>query len=174
MINIVGYKPGKFFMKYVSLAVLLLWAATASAQDGKAPAKKDLFNVNKKTVAIYGWDVGSYFDAEPARGKASFSSEYDGVTYFFSSEANQKRFTADPAKYEPVYGGWCAYAMGDTGKKVDINPKTYKILDGKLYLFYNKFFNNTLDDWNEDEANLKAKADKNWMNLEKGLPPAGK
>jgi hypothetical protein len=52
--------------------------------------------------------------------------------------------------------------MGATGEKVDFDPGTFKILNGKLYLFYNKFFNNTLPKWNKDEASLKAKADVNW------------
>ena len=55
--------------------------------------------------------------------------------------------------------------MGDYGKKVEIDPETFKIVDGKLYLFYNAYFNNTLKSWNKDEKNLKAKADKNWSTL---------
>ena len=67
--------------------------------------------------------------------------------------------------YLPQDGGYCAFAMGDNGKKVDINPKTFKVKEGKLFLFYNAYFNNTLTPWNEDEENLKIKADKNWRNL---------
>lgn len=52
--------------------------------------------------------------------------------------------------------------MGDYGEKVEIDPKTFKILDGKLYLFYNAYFNNTLKSWNKNEKNLKSKADLNW------------
>ena len=52
--------------------------------------------------------------------------------------------------------------MGENGEKVSINPETFKIVNGKLYLFYNKFFNNTLKDWNENESELKQKAEKNW------------
>jgi hypothetical protein len=55
--------------------------------------------------------------------------------------------------------------MGDKGEKVEVDPGTFKIVDGKLYLFYNKFFNNTLKDWNKDEARLKANADKSWAKL---------
>jgi hypothetical protein len=53
--------------------------------------------------------------------------------------------------------------MGSSGEKVDIDPETFKIVDGKLYLFYNRFFNNTLKTWNKDEAHLRSSADKNWM-----------
>lgn len=76
---------------------------------------------------------------------------------------NKEEFIKNPAKYEPAYGGWCAYAMGSDGEKVSVDPKTFKIVNGRLNLFYNKFFNNTLDDWNKDEANLKKKADVNWQ-----------
>ena len=64
-----------------------------------------------------------------------------------------------------MFGGWCAYAMGDNGEKVDIDPETFKIIDGKLYLFYNAYFNNTLNSWNKDEKNLKNKANNNWSKL---------
>ena len=68
----------------------------------------------------------------------------------------------NPLNYEPQYGGWCAYAMGKDGSKVEVDPETFKIIDGKLYLYYNKFFNNTLKSWNKDETNLKSRADLNW------------
>ena len=53
--------------------------------------------------------------------------------------------------------------MGATGEKVDIDPETFKILDGKLYLFYNQLFNNTKNTWNKDEKKIKARADLNWQ-----------
>jgi hypothetical protein len=55
--------------------------------------------------------------------------------------------------------------MGKNGEKVEVNPETYKIVGGKLYLFYNRLFNNTLPDWNEDETNLKKKADSSWKRI---------
>lgn len=75
---------------------------------------------------------------------------------------NKDLFAAAPVKYEPQYGGWCAYAMGAKGEKVSVDPETFKITDGKLFLFYNRFFTNTLKDWNKDENNLKINADKSW------------
>jgi len=84
-------------------------------------------------------------------------------SYRFASAANRDLFKASPARYQPQYGGWCAYAMGAKGEKVEVDPETFKIVDGKLYLFYNKFFNNTLKSWNKDEAGLKTKADVNWV-----------
>ena len=79
-----------------------------------------------------------------------------------NTEMNSGR---NPQKYEPAYGGWCAYAMGAKGQKVSVDPETFKIVDGRLNLFYNKFFNNTLEDWNKDEGNLKKKAEANWQKI---------
>lgn len=123
-----------------------------------------LHNLNKAGVAIDGYDPVAYFrQVKPIEGKRGFSVTVDGATYLFSTSQNAVLFKAEPSKYQPQYGGWCAYAMGATGEKVEVDPETFKILDGKLYLFYNKFFNNTLKSWNKDEANLKQKADANWQ-----------
>ena len=116
-----------------------------------------------KGVAIQGYDPVAYFTQNKAiEGTDEFKSEFQGVTYYFANQKDKNLFDADPDKYMPQYGGWCAYAMGNDGTKVKIDPETFKILDGKLYLFYNFFFNNTLTKWNENEKNLKMKADKNW------------
>ena len=121
-------------------------------------------NLNKAGVAIDGYDPVAYFNQSKAiEGKKEWSVTIDGANYRFSNPQNATLFKADPSKYQPQYGGWCAYAMGATGEKVEVDPETFKILDGKLYLFYNKFFNNTLKSWNKDEANLKQKADANWQ-----------
>ncbi|WP_338812638.1 YHS domain-containing (seleno)protein [Bernardetia sp. Wsw4-3y2] len=123
------------------------------------------FNLDKG-VAIEGYDVVSYFvEDKPQKGKASISAKYLGVIYRFSTKEHRDLFVKNPQKYMPQYGGWCAYAMGAKDEKVDMNPENYKIIDGKLYLFYKNFFTDTLDDWNEDEENLKQKADKNWSEV---------
>ncbi len=83
-----------------------------------------------------------------------------------SDQLRQKNFNiknkSSPEMYEPAFGGWCAYAMGSSGEKVKIDPETFKIVDRKLYLFYNFWRNNTLTDWNKQEAYLKAKAEEHW------------
>ncbi len=142
-----------------TFALFALIALSASAQSDEA--RKKNFNI-KKNVAIEGYDPVSYFSNKPTEGKSNFSYTHNGVTYYFSSNANLVQFKQNPAKYEPAYGGWCAYAMGETGEKVKIDPETYKILDGKLYLFYNFWGTNTLTDWNKNEKPLKSKADQNW------------
>jgi YHS domain-containing protein len=120
------------------------------------------FNL-EKGIAIQGYDPVAYFTMKKARkGNPKIELTSSGVKYLFSTEENKKEFEKNPSKYEPQYGGWCAYAIGDNGKKVEINPETFKILDGKLYLFYNAYFNNTLKEWNKNEQRLKENADKNW------------
>jgi YHS domain-containing protein len=99
------------------------------------------------------------------KGKKEFSVSADGVVYYLSTAANKELFLKDYKKYEPQYGGWCAYAMGATNEKVEIDPETFKIVNGKLYLFYHSWTNNTLTKWNKDEARLKSNADTNWTKI---------
>lgn len=138
--------------------ILHIAVFTSCGQDSKH------FNVKKKVV-IGGYDLVSYFQAKPKKGESTYTSNYKGITYLFSSSANKNTFEKSPEEYLPAYGGWCAYAMGASGDKVKINPETYKIVSGKLYLFYNFYFTNTLDSWNENERNLKKKADINWEEI---------
>ncbi len=145
----------------LSLSFLFLSLISFAQTDD---ARKKNFNI-KKNVAIEGYDPVSYFDNKPAEGKSQFSFTHHGVTYWFSTQANLNKFKASPEKYEPAYGGWCAYAMGETGEKVKIDPETFKILDGKLYLFYNFWGTNTLKDWNKNEKTLKTKGDQYWKKL---------
>lgn len=121
-----------------------------------------------KNLAVKGYDVVAYFSNQTVKGSTTYQLKYKELIYRFSTEENKKLFDANPAKYVPQYGGWCAYAMGKDGSKVDINPETYEIRGGKLYLFYNKFGTNTLDLWHkENPETLKVKADKNWKEIYK-------
>ena len=119
----------------------------------------------KGDLALAGYDPVTYFKGKPAEGKETIGFRYKGILYHFAANANLNEFKLSPEKYEPAYGGWCAYAMGATGEKVKIDPETYKIIDGRLYLFYNFWGRNTLEDWNRNLENLKIKADKNWSNV---------
>jgi YHS domain-containing protein len=147
------------------LGFLAFFSITASAQNA---LRTQHFNLNKSAVAIQGYDPVAYFTQNKAvKGDKAFAVNYGSVLYYFSSAATKASFLANPQQYEPQYGGWCAYAMGATGEKVEIDPETFKILNGKLYLFYHSWVNNTLNKWNKDEASLKAKADVNWKQLYK-------
>jgi YHS domain-containing protein len=148
--------------KLVIILFVGLLSATTFAQT--ATKRTTEFNLENK-IAIQGYDPVSYFKEKPSKGKKEISTTVEGVTYNFSSVANRDAFLKKPSSYEPQFGGWCAYAMGSSGEKVEIDPETFKILDGKLYLFYNAYFNNTLKSWNKDEVNLKKKADTNWKKI---------
>jgi YHS domain-containing protein len=126
-----------------------------------AELRRTQFNVHR-LVALEGYDPVSYFNGKPTEGVEKLRSDYKGITYLFKNEANLARFKANPASFEPAYGGWCAYAMGKNGEKVKIDPETFKIKDGTLYLFYNFWGNNTLKDWNLDEKKLKTQGDLYW------------
>lgn len=120
----------------------------------------------KKGFIAKGYDVVSYFDNKAEKGSKDFIIEVNGVKYKFSSKENLDLFNANPNKYIPQYGGYCAYAIGAKAEKVDINPETFEIRDGKLYLFYNSWGTNTLQLWQEEGAEtLKEKADKNWKKI---------
>ncbi|WP_460220708.1 YHS domain-containing (seleno)protein [Psychroserpens sp. MEBiC05023] len=117
----------------------------------------------KKGYVAKGYDVVAYFNNQAIEGNKEFSTTYDGVVFKFVSEGNLNTFTSNPEQYIPQYGGYCAYAIAVNSKKVDINPKTFEIRDGKLYLFYNSWGNNTLKTWKKNNVKgLQKKADKNW------------
>tara|TARA_R110001632_G_scaffold140060_1_gene255977 strand:+ start:82946 stop:83389 length:444 start_codon:yes stop_codon:yes gene_type:complete len=120
----------------------------------------------KKGAVAKGYDVVAYFNNEPKQGTKEIAVEYDGVQFYFSSQENLNTFKANPTNYIPQYGGFCAYAMGAKGSKVSVNPETFEIREGKLYLFYNKGNTNTLTLWTKEGAKeLKEKADKNWKKI---------
>ncbi len=141
---------------------MLLSPYFALAQTGEV--RKNNFNV-KRAIAIEGYDPVSYFDNKPAQGESKWTYNFNGVVYQFNNAANLAKFKSNPEKYEPSYGGWCAYAMGESGEKVKVDPETFKIVDGHLCLFYNFWGNNTLVEWNKNEKTLKAKAEQNWKNI---------
>ncbi len=146
-------------MKQLFFFIFFSSAFLATAQEQK---RIQTFNL-EHGLAVQGYDVVSYFsEAKAVKGIPTYTVLHQGIKYRFSSVANKDEFKKNPSKYEPQYGGWCAFAMGDYGKKVEIDPETFKIVNGKLYLFYNKGFNNTLKSWNKSEAVLKTNADINW------------
>jgi YHS domain-containing protein len=124
--------------------------------------------VTPENVSIQGYDVVTYFTQNEAlRGSKKFASQYEGVHYWFRSAENKKMFEENPGKYIPQYGGWCAFAMGAKNAKVASDPQTFKIYNGKLYLFFNDYMQgepfNTIIPWNADEQKAKQIADANWQ-----------
>ncbi len=109
--------------------------ATFSAQ---AQTVRNLSEYNlQNSLGLKGYDPVSYFPeggSLPAAGLAEFKLDYLGVTYMFASQQNMTTFVQNPAKYEPTYGGWCAYAMSK-GTKIDIQPTIYTISGNRLHFF---------------------------------------
>jgi YHS domain-containing protein len=150
-------------MKIPLYSVLFVIVVTASSSGQSVRSSQ--YNL-EEGVALQGYDPVGYFVAKKAvKGKKELAYMLDGVTYYFSNTSNRDAFVKDPARYEPQYGGWCAYAMGQTGEKVEIDPETFKVTNGKLFLFYNNLFNNTLPKWNDNETMLRTKADTNWRTI---------
>jgi YHS domain-containing protein len=150
-------------MKRFLFAICIVFTLAGFSQSESKRAAQ--FNLEGKG-AIQGYDPVAYFkQGKAVKGKKELSFSYEGVVYLFSSKVNKEIFIKNPSANEPQYGGWCAFAMGDSGDKVEIDPNTFKIVDGKLYLFYNSYFRNTLKRWNLDQVYLKAKADSNWKKV---------
>lgn len=129
----------------------------------------EVVNVDADGLIIHGYDPVSYHQDTPTKGKNQIALEVNGGIYLFSSQQNRDLFKADPQKYSPAYGGYCAWAMLN-GEKVDVDPETYTKIDGQVLLFYNSFFVNTLDKWNDlaardTETVLKERADKKWQEI---------
>lgn len=118
-------------------------------------------------LAARGYDVVSYFtEGKPALGSEAFAAAHDGATYRFASEANLDRFKANPRKYLPQYGGYCAYGCF-VGKKFDGDPTLWKIVDDKLYFNLNPTIQAK---WSEQTSHKIRVADDNWTKIEHLAP----
>ncbi|WP_417688957.1 YHS domain-containing (seleno)protein [Roseibium sp.] len=116
-------------LKSVSAAMIL--AASCLALPAQAD---EITTFVKNDAAIGGTDPVAYFtQGKPVKGSDEFTAVYDDVTWKFSSAENRDKFQADPVKYAPQYGGFCAFGASK-GFKVPVIPDAWKIVDGKLYL----------------------------------------
>ena len=117
-------------------------------------------------VAIEGTDPVAYFEeGKPVAGSSDFEHEWMGATWRFASAANRDRFAADPEKYAPEYGGYCAWAVSQ-GYTAKIDPAAWKIVDGKLYLNYSK---DVQTQWSADIPGNITKGDANWPKIKADL-----
>ena len=114
-----------------------------------------------QNLAVHGYDVVAYFSGVAAVGDPALSAEHNGAVYYFASQENKEQFEGNPAQFVPAYGGWCAYAMSE-GKQFDIDPRSFKIVDGHLYLFYDGVGGRTIDVWNENEPTRMQQAEQIW------------
>ena len=133
----------------------------------KSRAYLHSYNLPSHGVAIEGYCPVAYFAVnKPVRGKPEHASAYNGVTYHFVSADAKKAFDANPKKYIPAYGGWCAFGMA-VQDKFPIDPEKFKIVDGKLLLFLNNRNVDALKLWNDgNEKELLRKAEAHWKKVQ--------
>ena len=123
---------------------------------------KSLLNLNKSGVAIQGYDPVAFFTQnKPVKGSPQFQSNFKGATYYFASAENKASFDASPAKYEPQFGGFCAYGVS-IGRLIPIKVEAFQIVNGRLLLQYDF---DVKEKFNQDQAGNLLKADNNWPGL---------
>ncbi len=149
----------------LAICVLLAGAGAAAAQPEAPVRAVQQHNLAKDKLAIDGYDPVAYFPeggGKPAKGDPKFELTHAGARYRFANQANLDAFKKSPETYEPAHGGWCTYAMGESGDKVEIDPKSYVVENGRLFLFYKDLFTDTRARFLKDKQNLLSKADANW------------
>jgi|SRR5436190_13555716 len=136
--------------------------ASLSVASSLFAETKTLLNLEKNGLALQGFDPVAYFTQnKPIKGKADFKSTHAGAIYYFASAEDKTLFDKEPEKYEPSYGGFCAYGVS-RNKLVEIDPEAFQILKGRLLLQYSKSVRN---DFNKDPQGNLTKANSNWSGL---------
>lgn len=151
----------------ISLAVLGFSATTSNTAFAYDTASTSSINVSEEAVILHGYDAVAYFNKSAAvKGTAKFSTRHDGATYHFSTSKNLAAFKADPTKYVPQYGGFCAMGAA-LGKKLDVDPTQFKVVNGKLYLNVNA---DVFSAWSKDISGNIVKANQNWPAIKDATP----
>lgn len=148
------------WMKTLVLAAMAMLVAILSTQAWA-------MDYSHSTPGLSGYDPVAYFtDGKPVRGSGYHVTVFNGVTYAFASEGHKKTFEANPEKYLPVYGGYCAYGVA-VGKKFVADPEVWKIVDGKLYLNLDRDIQRK---WEKDVPGHIKAADSNWLKIKDKAP----
>jgi len=131
------------------------------------------WNLDKSALALQGFDPVAYFSeggGKATKGDAKIEVQSGGATYRFASVAHRDLFLANPGRYEPAHGGWCAWAMRD-GEKVDVDPTSFIVRDGRLFVFYKGLFADTRAKWSGGDHAAEAQAaDAHWKTLSGETP----
>lgn len=145
--------PIATFLRAAAATLLLALSATAAAD--KDPVYTSLFS----STALKGYDAVAYFTVgEPLRGDDELAYKWNGVRWLFASAANRDAFIAEPERYAPQYGGYCAWAVSQ-GYTASGDPTVWAIVDGKLYVNYDEKIGRR---WQQDTAGFIERADANW------------
>lgn len=152
-----------FYMSVIAAAAIGMSMLAAPAYAVKSTGGE--FNTMYAGMGAKGYDVVSYFtDMRPVLGSDRFATEFGGVKWQFSSQAHLDAFKANPEKFLPQFGGFCAWGVS-VGKLFDVDPVNgWTIADGKLYLNFNGDINKTFA---ADTKNFIGKANGNWTQLNK-------
>ena len=156
------------------LAALALSSAVFGAAVSPAFAVNELNTLPGLTtagapLALHGYDPVAYFtDAKPTLGNSKLVVANNGASYYFANQANLDMFKANPGKFEPQYGGYCAFGVS-IGKKFDGDPNQWKIVDGKLYVNLNA---DIAEKFNADVPGALKKAEGNWPTIQDKAPTA--
>jgi YHS domain-containing protein len=148
--------------KIMTSMALLMAVTTAGAISVSTPALAGpTYTGLEGTTALKGYDAVSYFvgDGVPVKGLKKHKIGYKGANYFFANAANAAKFKKNPALYAPQYGGHCAWALGANGALAPGDPTVYRVVDGKLYLNFNK---GVQSKWVKDVPGFINKADVKW------------
>jgi hypothetical protein len=122
-------------------------------------------NAGPDKVAIKGYDTVAYFTVgQPTKGLSEFEHDWQGAKWRFATAKHRDLFARDPEKYAPRFGGFCAMGLG-LGMQVGADPEAWAIVDGKLYLNYDK---SALEEFKKDSPSHIAKAEANWEKLVQG------
>ena len=144
-------------VRYTVLAIAVLLSTSV------APAFAGEY-FEAEGVAIHGFDPIAYFaEMKPVKGLSEFQAEYQGSTFYFSSAANRDTFAANPVKFAPQYGGFCAFGMAK-GYKAVIDPAAFTVVQDKLYLNYSEAIRSK---WQTDIPGYIRKADANWPDVKR-------
>jgi len=152
------------------VALGALSALTMLPRVFAAEASRTSHNLLGESVGLAAYDPVAYFPeggGKPARGLISISAEHEGVRYRFATEAHKAAFLKNPAKYVPAFGGWCTWAVAELGNRVDVDPESYVVKNGRLLVFYRDPALDTRAKFLENPDVLLAKAEANWPALAK-------
>jgi YHS domain-containing protein len=149
-------------MKIIYLLSLTFLFAIGLALPGFAQNEKPLVNLDKHGLALQGYDPVAFFtDQKPVKGTADLQSAYHGGTYWFASAEHKALFDANPQKYEPAFGGYCAYGVSK-GHLATIDVNAFQIVDNRLLMQHS---DGARDGFNQDQKGNLAKADATWPKL---------
>ena len=142
--------------------------SAAYAAEPTSRAYLHSYNIPSSGLALEGYCPVAYFAVnKPVLGKAEYASDHNGVTYHFVSADAKKAFDADPEKFIPAFGGWCAFGMA-VNDKFPVDPTNFKIVDGRLMVFLKNKSVDARALWNQGKKmELVKKAEAHWKKVSK-------